>query len=112
LRPELKTMPRVYYKNLYRYEKCFVGGNIVLRDSDECAEGAEIRLTHKAPKEVRTAVTNNYGDFKIDDLEGDSGVYTVLIEYPAYRKMSIDIDLKTSLNMGTIFLEPTNGQGL
>src|SRR4030042_2386719 len=27
LHPEYKTEPRVYYKNLYRYLKCFIGGD-------------------------------------------------------------------------------------
>ena len=26
--PEYKTQPRVYYKNLYRYLKCFIAGNV------------------------------------------------------------------------------------
>src|SRR4029078_3359852 len=26
IRPELGTKPRVYYRNLWRYSKCFIGG--------------------------------------------------------------------------------------
>ena len=29
MRPELGTKPRVYYRNLWRYTKCFIGGTIV-----------------------------------------------------------------------------------
>jgi Fe-S-cluster-containing dehydrogenase component len=28
MRPELNTKPRVYYRNLWRYSKCFIGGSI------------------------------------------------------------------------------------
>src|SRR6516165_3326691 len=28
LRPELASKPRVYYRNLWRYSKCFIGGSI------------------------------------------------------------------------------------
>ena len=27
-RPELNCKPRVYYKNLWRFEKCFIGGSV------------------------------------------------------------------------------------
>ena len=40
LQPGLKAKPRVYYKNLYRYERCFIAGSVALQDKDECAEAA------------------------------------------------------------------------
>ena len=44
--PERKTSPRVYYKNLYRFTRCFIGGSVAMRvnDKDECAEGASVTL--------------------------------------------------------------------
>ncbi|MFC1869071.1 4Fe-4S dicluster domain-containing protein, partial [Thermodesulfobacteriota bacterium] len=103
LQPELKTKPRVYYKNLYRYEKCFIVGNVVLQDKDECADGARVALK-KGGKGLETVETNNYGDFKIDRLGEKSGKYTLEISYPRYKKQKVSVDLKTSLNIGTIFL--------
>ncbi len=46
LRPELGTKPRVYYKNLHRITKCFVGGTVVEQADgvEECAAGAEVVL--------------------------------------------------------------------
>ena len=41
-KPELGTKPRVYYKNLYRWEKVFVSASVAFKDTDECAEGAKV----------------------------------------------------------------------
>ena len=101
--PELKTKPRVYYKNLYRYEKCFIAGSVALRDKDECAEGAEVKLS-KGAKPIETTVTNNYGDFKFDDLDEQSGNYTLEVTYPGYKEQKVSVDLNTSINVGTILL--------
>ena len=107
LRPERNTKPRVYYKNLYRYAKCFIGGNVVLHDTDECAEGASVVLSGASLKTNKTALTNNYGDFKIDGLDEESGAYTVSISYAGYEPKTLEVDLKKSLNIGTIFVTPS-----
>ena len=44
-KPELDTQPRVYYKNLYRWEKVFVSAGVAFKDTDECAEGAKVTVT-------------------------------------------------------------------
>jgi Fe-S-cluster-containing dehydrogenase component len=103
LLPELKTRPRVYYKNLYRYEKCFIAGSVVLQDKDECAEGAKVTL-RKGAKSLESVETNNYGDFKIDNLEEKSGKYSLEIEYSGYASRKMGVALTKSVNVGTIFL--------
>jgi len=103
LQPALKTEPRVYYKNLYRYEKCFIAGNVAFQDTDECAESAKVTL-RKGAKVLGTVETNNYGDFKVDNLDEKSGKYTLEIDYLGYEKKKVEIDLKTSVNVGSIFL--------
>jgi Fe-S-cluster-containing dehydrogenase component len=103
LYPELKTGPRVYYRNLYRYDKCFIAGSVALQDTDECAEGAKVIL-RKGAKEVGTAETNNYGDFKVDNLDERSGKYNLEIKYPGYKARKVSVDLKESVNIGTVFL--------
>lgn len=102
--PQYKTKPRVYYKNLYRYTRCFVAGSVALQDIDECAEGAKITLTKGAKKVVDKTVTNNYGDFKIDNLEEKSGKYILEVAYKGYEKKTVEVDVKRSVNLGTIFL--------
>ncbi len=102
--PQHQTEPRVYYKNLYRYTKCFIAGNIALKDPDECAEGAKVTLKNASGKLIDTTVTNNYGDFKIDNLEKKSGQYSLKVEYPGYQKQELGVELEGSINVGTIFL--------
>lgn len=102
--PQYQTGPRVYYKNLYRYTKCFIAGGVALEDIDECAEGARITLRNGAGRVIATAVTNNYGDFKIDNLEENSGEYGLEVEYPGYPIQELSGELEDSINVGTIFL--------
>jgi len=105
--PKYKTRPRVYYKNLYRFTKCFIGGSVAVQveDKNECAEGAKVILVGASNEKIDEFVTDNYGDFKFDDLEENSGKYTLEIVYPGYEKKTLEVDLKTSLNVGTIFLQ-------
>ena len=103
LKPELNTEPRVYYKNLYRYEKCFIAGNVALQDTDECAGGATVTL-HKGSEILGKVETNNYGDFKIDRLEKNSGEYKLEIAYSGYKTQEVKVDLKDSISIGTVLL--------
>ena len=42
MRPELGSKPRVYYRNLWRYSKCFIGGTLSAEAGGvvDCVEGA------------------------------------------------------------------------
>ncbi len=46
LKPELATKPRIYYRNLWRYSKCFIGGSVSTESKGmvDCVEGATVRL--------------------------------------------------------------------
>ena len=105
LHPEYKTQPRVYYKNLYRYFRCFIAGDVAFKKNGvtECAEGAEVSLL-KGLQKVGEVLTDNYGDFKFDNLEEKSGRYTLEIELKGYDKKIIEVDLDTSKSMGTVLL--------
>jgi Fe-S-cluster-containing dehydrogenase component len=103
LNPEYNTRPSVYYKNLYRYNKCFIGGSVAFRHDGitDCAEGARIVL-RRGQEKIEEIKTDNFGDFKFDHLEENSGRYTLWIEYAEHEKKTMDVELKTSLNLGTI----------
>lgn len=101
-RPDLGTKPRVYYKNLYRWEKVFVSASVAYAGTDECAEGAEVTVTADGI-EVGEATTNNYGEFRVDRLE-PGAEYEVLIEAPGYTPHATKARLDSSINLGTIFL--------
>jgi Fe-S-cluster-containing dehydrogenase component len=99
--PQHQTEPRVYYKNLYRYTRHFISGSVALKDADECAEGATVALKNGSGA-IAQAVTNNYGDFKLDDLE--QGVYSLEIEYPGYPRQELSVKLEDSIDVGAILL--------
>ena len=86
LQPELGTRPRVYYKNMHLFNKCFVGGSVVatVDGVEECAEGADVVL-RKDGNEVGRATTDTFGEFKIDRLEPGSGRYEVEVSGAAGR---------------------------
>ena len=92
-RPELGTNPNVYYKNLYRYTKCFITGG-VLKDGD-CAEGVTVSLKGDAAAEQ---VTNYFGDFKFDGLL--PGTYTIAVNGKEVQTVAIT----ESLNVGSIVI--------
>jgi Fe-S-cluster-containing dehydrogenase component len=105
LRPELGTKPRVYYRNLWRYTKCFIGGTLSAeRDGVvDCVEGAVVRLM-KDGAAVADTVSDNYGDFKFDRLDENSGAYRIEIEAPGFAKKTDEARLGASLNLGEIRL--------
>ena len=76
MKPELGTKPRVYYKNLWRYSTCFIAGSVSAKTKGvvDCVEGATVRLL-KDGAVVAEATTDNYGDFKFDRLDENSGDY-------------------------------------
>jgi len=104
--PQYKTEPHVYYKNLYRFTRCFIGGSIAIRlnGRDECAEGAKVTLINAANEKIGECMTDNYGDFKFDNLEENSGKHTLRLNYKDYEIKSIEVDLKKSLYTGVVFL--------
>ena len=108
-KPDYQTEPRVYYTNLYRYTGCFIAGSVALKDVDECAEGAQITLMRLTGGITHSAETNNYGDFKIDGLERESGEYSLNIAYPGYQPQELNVILDESINVGVLHLQEDVG---
>ena len=102
MRPELATRPRVYYRNLWRYSKCFIGGTISAEAGGvtDCVEGASVRLLQGGRVVAETA-SDNYGDFKFDRLDENSGVYAVEITKGG-KKKTVEAKLGASINLGEI----------
>jgi Fe-S-cluster-containing dehydrogenase component len=103
-KPELNTKPRVYYRNLWRYSKCFIGGSVAEENNGavDCVEGASVQLV-KDGASVAVTTTDNYGDFKFDRLDEDSGSYTVQI-FSRGRSKILETNLGRSINLGEIKL--------
>lgn len=104
LHPEYNASPRVYYKNLYRFNQCFIGGSVAVKIAgrEECAQGVRVRL-HSESLEMETA-TDCFGDFKFDGLAKGSGPYRLEITHPDHGEKTLTIELDDSLSLGTISL--------
>lgn len=106
LRPELNTKPRVYYRNLYRYAKCFIGGAVsaAIDGRSECVENANVMLRQNG-KVVAQTNSDAFGEFRFDTLAPHSGEYEVEIAHPAHGKAAARATLdEQSLNLGEIRL--------
>ena len=103
IKPEAGTKPRVYYKNLWRYSTCFIGGSVASETNGvvDCVEGAAVRL-RKDGATVAETVTDNYGDFKLDRLPENSGAYTIEISAPGRPAKTVTATLGASINLGEI----------
>jgi Fe-S-cluster-containing dehydrogenase component len=65
--PELEGLgARVYYRN---YPKRFIAGTLVDVAADEVSIGTEVVLRDAAGAEVAKTVTDEFGDFKFDQIE-------------------------------------------
>lgn len=99
----LGTKPRVLYKNLFRWTKVFVSGSVAYKDTDECAEGAGVRV-RQAGTAVGEGLVNNYGEFVVDRLEPGAD-YEVTITAPGYKPHTASVTLDKSRNLGLVMLE-------
>ena len=102
--PELQTGPRVLYKNLKRFTHGFIAGSVALADTDECADNAEVCLRDKKGRELAVTRTNNYGDFRLIDLEEAAAALELEVKVADRPPKVLSVDFKTSLNLGTIFI--------
>jgi Fe-S-cluster-containing dehydrogenase component len=112
LYPNYETSPRVFYKNLYRFEKCFVSGSVAYENDGviDCAEGALIALIKDSTRIGKTA-TDNFGDFRFDFLDENSGEYSVEIRFRDYATKVLNVNLISSINIGTITFDHQSSFG-
>jgi len=105
LKPELQTRPRVYYRNLHRYAKCFVGGTVVasVNGRTECIEGAIVTLTADG-KPIGTEKTDVFGDFKFDALDAGGRVYHITVEHAVYGTAIAEAIVEESRYLGELIL--------
>lgn len=99
------TRPGVYYKNLYRFTRCFIAGSVATMAGgvEECVPGATVTL-HKAPNLVRTATTDAFGEFKFDNLAEGSGEYRIEIACADGRRAESAASLGESCSVGTVWV--------
>jgi Fe-S-cluster-containing dehydrogenase component len=107
LHDEKGTLPRVWYRNLYRFEKCFIAGSVAFEHAGivDCAEGTLVALI-KDNKTIQEIVADNYGDFKFDGLDENSGNYALKLKFRDYAEKMVNVDLKLSVSVGVIIFHP------
>jgi len=106
LHPEYNTRPRVYYKNLDRFYKAFIGGSLAgeIDGVEECVAGARLVLK-RGTQTVAETKSDAFGDFKFQALEEESGAYRLEIADERFAPKTIGIALGRSTYLGTISLE-------
>jgi Fe-S-cluster-containing dehydrogenase component len=107
LHPEWNTKPRIYYRNLYRFDKCFIGGSVLANvdGTSECIGDAEVTLSQDGHELQRTQ-TDDFGDFKFDQLNSDSGKYELSVGHQQLGSTSVDVHLKSeSVYVGPLTLK-------
>lgn len=106
LLPKLGARPRVYYRDLERWERCFIGGSVSasVGGVDDCVDGAEV-LLRQGESLVASTRTDAFGDFRFEGLAGKSGAYRVEIRHrmgAAWRECELD----ESVFLGEIRISP------
>ena len=105
LEPKKNTKPRVYYKNLYRYNSCFIGGSVYAHNDNivDCIQNANVKLIQDTSviAEIKTDI---FGDFKFDKLDKDSGDYKIEITADGFTQKTINVTLNESVTLEDIQL--------
>jgi Fe-S-cluster-containing dehydrogenase component len=105
LRPELGTRPRVYYRNLDRYTKAFVGGALIgeVGGVSECIADATVVL-NKGGRPLAETVTDTFGEFKFDGLDEGGGPYHLDVRGSGFAPKAVAFVLERSTYLGAIDL--------
>ena len=101
-RPGIEIKPNVRYIGLHRITKQFIAGSVAFKDTDDLVEGAKAVLISDG-REIGRAETDAFGQLMFDGL--DPGRYVVRVEYPGYRQLEVEVELKESRYLGYLFLE-------
>ena len=86
--------PRVMYRNLYKYTTCFVAGALAYRDGDieKAAANAAVKLM-KDGKLFADVKPDFFGEFKIDRIPKNSGVYELSCSLDGYVPIKREVTI-------------------
>ena len=97
--------PRLWYKNLHRYTKNMIAGEIAYVEdngSETCAADMEVLLLKDGGTFARTR-TSTFGEFCFDAIEPDSGEYEVFSELPGRGSVSVKLTMgRESVDTGLL----------
>jgi Fe-S-cluster-containing dehydrogenase component len=94
LKPELGTKPRVYYRNLHRADRCFIGGSVtaLVDGRIECVADAHVELFRGGIALAKTR-SDAFGDFRFDDIESGSGRHEIRMHHNAFGHAARSVEL-------------------
>ena len=104
LHEKLGAEPRVWYRDLDRWETCFIGGSVSAKVNglvDVVAE-AKVSLV-KDGQILANGLTDAFGDFRFDRLPANSGAYRIEVQHPLGRA-SQECELGESVYLGELAL--------
>lgn len=107
IRPDLNTKPRVYYKNLHRYTKLFVAGEVLANENGltDCVANAKVVFSAKG-EELAAMQTDPFGEYKFDGLEPGSGNCEITISHESFSTKTFGVTLEEkSVVAGSVLLE-------
>jgi len=104
LKPELKTAPRIWYRNLDRFQREHIAGTVVrtVDGVEDCVAEITVELV-KDGETIRKMTTDFFGDFKFDGLVPGSGEYSIQVQCESLKGEKA-VSLDTSVNVGPIQL--------
>lgn len=111
LQPHFNAKPRVYYRNMHRYNKCFIGGTVTaqINGVEECAEGAQVTLFKggelRDDQQLQSVQADVFGEFKLDKLDPNSGDYRIQVKHAEHGEAVREAVLGDSVYLGEIKLD-------
>ncbi|CAH0529518.1 4Fe-4S dicluster domain-containing protein [Vibrio hippocampi] len=105
LNPEFGTNPRIWYRNLYRFNKQHLAGSVVAKVDGvvDCVKSATVTLSQQDTV-IAELQTDYFGDFKFDKLETSTEPYQLTVSHE-YGRYHCEVDLQNSINLGVLTLE-------
>jgi Fe-S-cluster-containing dehydrogenase component len=105
LHEKLGAAPRVWYRDLDRWETCFIGGSVSAKIDGviDCVAGAVVALNHDGAEIARTT-TDEFGDFRFEKLPKNGGEYEIFARH-AFGEARRSCELGDSQYLGEIRLD-------
>ena len=102
LHEKLGAEPRVWYRDLDRWETCFIGGSVsaLIGGRVECVKDAKVSLVRDGAKIQETA-SDDFGDFRFGGLPANSGAYRIEVQH-ALGSASCNCELIESVYLGEL----------
>ena len=87
--------PRVMYKNLYRYNSCFIKGGLSFDNEgiSEAAIGAEVSLLCNGQL-IEKQKSDFLGEFYFDGIPQDSGAFTLVCRLDGFKEIRQDVKIE------------------